>query len=159
MRHEFDGLTGRLFEAEVLGEIMVVARSREYRSYTAALAEVRQAQPWEPTDPRPRLASDLHASVCEALGVENYSEVALYTAVGSALDFFHGVDAFVEWRGEIVTIDLTVNPYKVRHKADVIVGPVDFESNLEATARTIADRLMERLGLAFGRTRRAVVAC
>jgi len=62
--------------------------------------------------------------VCVELGVEEWSEVALYTAVGSPLDRFHGIDAFFEFHGTIVSIDLTVGR-KGSHKADLVIKPWD----------------------------------
>lgn len=142
MWHENSDETGHLFEGECLGEVKVSARGREYLSFAEAMALVKAAQPWNPTDPGPRPANDLHAAVCEVLGVDNYSEVALYTAVGSPLDFYHGVDALIEWRGAIVTIDVTANPTKSAHKADFILWPEDFAGNLATAAKLIARQLV-----------------
>jgi hypothetical protein len=57
--------------------------------------------------------------------------------VRSALDVFHGVDGFFEFRGVVVTIDVTINPNKVCGKADLVVSGDDFE-DLPALAARIA---------------------
>ena len=51
-------------------------------------------------------------------------ELKLYTAVGSPLDFFHAVDAFIEYKGEIITLDLTLRPESDTDgkRADVIIS-------------------------------------
>lgn len=137
-----NGYTGRLFEHEVLGEC-VWRQSQEYLPYRQALALVRECQPWDPADPGPRMASDLHATVCMALELEDWFQLRLYTAVGSPADRYHGVDGWVEWQGRVVTLDLTTDPAKGFAKADFLVRPEDMEgSALEELARQVAEKLL-----------------
>ena len=98
-------------------------------------------QPWDPSDPEPRFASDLHASVALALGLDDWSTLKFFTAVGSALDHFHGVDCFFVFKGKIVTIDVTVNSEKLIGKADMVLNISDPETALLVGAPAVA-RLM-----------------
>src|SRR3990167_3897702 len=121
---------GREFEEKILGFPCYWswqgAPEWAKRDTARCLQMVRKNQPWDPTDPgdpddsKNHFAQDLHADVCVELGVEEWSEVALYTAVGSPLDRFHGIDAFFEFHGTIVSIDLTVGR-KGSHKADLVI--------------------------------------
>ena len=110
-----------------------------------AFSKIRAHQPkgWNPTDPPAGIASDVHALTCDELGIDDYSALMLFTALGSSLDKHYGVDAWVEFTdsesGEsvIVTLDFTINSgkYLKGHKADVIV----FGRNAEVAAKDIAE--------------------
>lgn len=124
------GYTGGLLEVDMFGERFRKRRGGpgEYKKYEEALKEVKVDYPGDPSDPRERFASDLHAEVAQELGLEDWSELRLYSAVGSSLDYYHGVDAFFEWRDQRVTMDVTRNPAKESgYKADVILGEEEFE--------------------------------
>ena len=87
---------------------------------------VRRCQPWENfSDPDPRFANDLHAKIADLLGLGDYKILKFYTAVGSHLDKFHGIDAFFEYdcgdKTITITLDVTINPRKgEEYKADVV---------------------------------------
>jgi len=115
--------TGHLFEEEVLGKCRWT--SKDYIPFRKAMDIVKKNQAVDPTDPKSGAANDFHALVCEELGVDDYTEVSLYTSVGSPLDYYHGVDAFVEWKGAFVSIDLTLDKGKVEYKADIILHEDD----------------------------------
>lgn len=138
-----NGYTGRLLEEEALG--VCRAKAGPYQSWKKALAAVLANQPWDPSDPGPRFASDLHAEVALCLGLEDWSVLRYYTAVGSDFDVWHGVDAFLIFQGEMVTIDVTTNPEKLNgYKADFIVGPEAIwdAATRESLAREIASVLV-----------------
>jgi hypothetical protein len=137
-----DGLTGHLFESQVLGECRV-KWDGSYRSYASSMELVRANQPGDPMDPATRTANDLHALVAEQLGLDDYAKLGFYTAVRSPLDFFHGVDAFFEFQGVVVTMDLTLNPHKDEAKAHIVIHPKDLE-NLPFLAAWIADGLRSK---------------
>lgn len=106
-------MTGRQFEKEFLGHCLWHWQGNV--PFEKALNRVKESQPWDPTDPgleANSLANNLHAYVCLELGLEDWSQVALYTAIGSPLDRWHGVDGFFEFKGEVVTIDVTTDPRK-----------------------------------------------
>ncbi len=115
--------TGRLFEEEVVRRCLWVCA--DYVPFRKAMAMVKRFQPWDPTDPSSPAVNDFHALVCLELGVEDYSVVKFYTAVGSPLDRFHGIDSFIEWNGVVVTFDLTINSKKDEYKADIILHEED----------------------------------
>ena len=117
--------TGRLFEEEVLGEIHVSWNG--YMTYRDSVKYVKEHQEWDPTDPDTDKANDLHALVAIDLDLEDFDELKLYNALNTPMDYFHGVDCFFEFLGEIVTIDLTINPEKIFYKADLVVHPDDLE--------------------------------
>lgn len=132
--------TGHMLEWDCFGSCLWKWEAEpEYVPFRQAMARVRKSQPWDPTDPEPLVSSNLHAYVCLALGVEDWSEVALYTSIGSPLDRFHGVDAFFHFRGRVVTIDVTANPHKNSYKADVILSAEAIENGgLKQVASKIA---------------------
>lgn len=139
------GLTGRLFEWSVLGNPLATPENlRGYMPYNRAMTLAKNLAVWDPTDPAPRQANNLHFYVCEALGVEDYSQVRFYSALGTPLDFYHGVDCWVEFGGRVVTIDLTANIHKDHHKADVVVHPEDLEDEGKRLASYIANLLQPR---------------
>jgi len=116
--------TGRMLEEEVLQRCAWIWNGG-YVPYNKSIANVKKFQPWNPSDPSSLAANDLHALVVEALGIDDYSAVSFFTAIGSPLDIFHGIDGFVEWKGVVVTIDITANPLKIEHKADIILHEKD----------------------------------
>lgn len=128
--------TGRLMEEEALGspdreKIDVLNNpERTYLTYRQAMEAVKKMQPFDPSDPDPPFANDLHTTVAERLGLADYSQLGFFTALGSHLDFFHGVDAFFELRPEKgrkieVTLDITKNPLKDVGRADVLISMPD----------------------------------
>lgn len=138
--------TGKFFEADNFGESL--CKDTGYVEFPTALEEVKNNQPGDPTDPKPRFANNLHAEVAEGLGLkDDWSELRFYTAVGSALDHYHGVDAFFEFGDARVTMDITQNPAKSGgYKADVIIGPeeVEYEKRRQEKAEEIANELRRR---------------
>lgn len=142
------GYTGRLYEREVLGSCKVAWDGKSYVAYDEALHGVIEGQPWDPRDPTPRAASDLHASIALALGIEDWSKLGLFTAVGSPLDFFHGIDGFIAYRGRYVTFDVTTNPHKDEAKADFVVTEDDLNQP-DLIARLIASKLISPSARSF----------
>lgn len=137
------GYTGKMFEEDFVGSI---PKGADYRSALLKLQEkskkngyvgfndsvdlVKKFQPWDPTNPGKDFARDLRIEVIDRLNLakeEDMEKVRFYTAVGSPLDVFHGVDAFLEYadkEGEIhrVTFDLSLDSEKEeRRKADLVV--------------------------------------
>ena len=135
------GYTGKLFEQEVLATCQVSWDGHSYVPFQKALRLVRENQPWDPTDPSKRAGEDLHAQVAIALELDDFSELSFLSALGTPLDFFHGIDALFEWRGRVVTIDLTTNPHKDSYKADLIIRPEDGDDQWQSVAIEIANCL------------------
>lgn len=139
-----NGLTGRLFEYEVLAICHTSWDGHTYMPFQQSLRLIRENQPWDPTDPSTRQGEDLHCRVALALGLEDFSELSLLSAIGTPLDLFHGVDAVFQWKGRIVTVDLTTNPYKDSYRADVILRPEDESDSWQSAASEIARRLQSK---------------
>ncbi|MFA6272264.1 MAG: hypothetical protein WC693_04125 [Patescibacteria group bacterium] len=138
MAYREGGYTGKLIEHEMLGvaHLESAARARiEYQPYQQALKSAKERQPGNPSDPKARFANDLHATICELMGLEDYNQLRFYTSVGSSLDHFHGIDGFFELSIDennpadsiVVTVDITMNPNKGdQYKADhIITVPTD----------------------------------
>lgn len=128
-----DGYTGHLFEEEVLG--ICKASYRGYMSWRDAAELVRKNQPLKKT----RVATRLEVEVGRQLG----EVVRFFTAVRSVMDVFHGTDGFFEFRGLVVTIDVTMKSDKDSGKADLIVHADDLE-NLPMLAGRIAHEFVRK---------------
>ena len=149
--------TGEIAQSELLGKPeREEADELSYKPYKTAMDVARKTQAYlssdskySPSDPEPRFANDLHATIAEKLGVDNYDDLRYYTALGTELDRFHGVDAFFELdiQGStepiIVTLDLTLNPDKDEYKADTILfvdeDQLDIEYNKQGYDELIKD--------------------
>ncbi len=120
---------GEVFQARKLGKCR--RRCQEYKDWQHSLSEAKQLQP----DCKTKFACTLEGILERRLG----HKVRFYTAVYSSFDIFHGVDAFVEIVGVVVTIDVTLNPRKVRGKAHVVYhdgdGIVDLADRIENVYR------------------------
>ncbi len=108
---ELRGTTGRIFERETLGECRI--RCRGYVKFKPALDAVFCNQPGSPYEPAGEASNfrEVVAQEMQGAGM-NPSRLAIYTAVGSALDVFHKIDGFFFYEGVIVTVDTTMNPHK-----------------------------------------------
>ncbi len=133
---EAAGTTGKLLEEEYFGVCTLKKNktaaielfrqlsggksfdeAKGHLSFERAVAFAKNFQPSEdPTCPSTKVARDLLDFVAEEMGVDPEGDDALelkfYTAVGSPLDFYHRTDAFVEYKGERVKIDVTRDPSK-----------------------------------------------
>lgn len=148
---EKEKYSGKQYETEYLGAIdindkeflaaleRVKKTSKEgskfpyYVNYKNALNLARKFQPidksdpekkrMDPTNPKAPLAKDLRIELLDQLGIkdEESDRVKVFTAVGTPLDVFHGVDAFVEIDGKVVTLDITLREdISAKRKADII---------------------------------------
>jgi len=136
---------GKFFEGAVLGRCF--GKWDGYMTFKKAMEAVKLGQPGDPTDPEQRTANDLHALVCEELGLEDYSKLQFFTAVESPLDYYHGVDGWFEFSGKVVTIDVTLNPKKELPKADIIILGEDdgiSRETLSLSAKKIAGEFQRR---------------
>lgn len=160
------GYTGKMFEEDFVGSI---PKDADYKTALLKLQEksgkngyvgfndsvdlAKKFQPWDPSNPGKDFARDIRIEVIDRLNLakeEDMERVKFYTAVGSPLDVFHGVDAFLEYADEEggihrVTFDLSLDPGKEeKHKADLVVKELsdpqtETEKYLEEVAQ-IADK-------------------
>lgn len=130
----------------------MAAETPKYLNRREAFRFVREHQPEgsDPHDPKQDFAASVMAEVEKILGVSGKDQILFYTAVGSSLDRYQGIDGWYEYKGTIVTIDLTANPHKDSHKADIVflvphdgldrlVDAEQFESYTKELAMRIAD--------------------
>jgi len=136
---ELRGYTGRIFEREVLGECRVRAHGK--MGFYASLKEVMRGQPSNTFEPMGE-TDRFYTAVCGQMRRKGLNPVGLqiYTAVGSSLDRFHGIDGFFSFEGIIVTVDCTINPHKDVTKARVLVTGEDFVAGYHDVAEDIAAR-------------------
>ncbi len=103
-----------------------------YVNFSDSLNLVKKFQPIDkntgeridPTNPAKPFLKDLRLELVDTLDLseEEADKVKAYTAVKSPLDIFHGVDAFLDIKGDIVTLDLTLRKdTSSKTKADIIV--------------------------------------
>lgn len=113
--------TGGLMERELFGEFEPKQeKPPKYLDFNNAITIVIDNQPGDPTDPQADFARDLHYAMVQKLDPieEDCSNLRFYTAVGSQLDWHHGVDGFFIYTDKntgfqyLITIDLTMDPSK-----------------------------------------------
>jgi len=156
MNFEQGGYTGGLMESEVLGELPKFEKGDIYVPFKPMMEWVEKHQFGDPTDPEPRFANDLHATVAEKLGIEDLRNIKFFTAIGSPLDHFHGIDAFfkiqLNEKQIIVTLDVTMNPNKgENYKADVVfyisakgLDPRDDKKEYMEKINEVADLIVDK---------------
>jgi len=166
--------TGKIYEAEYFGEIdkndpkileEIKAHAKpsknpryEYwMNYRDSLNLAKKFQPIDksepgrkrvdPANPNAPLLRDIKEALIDQwnLSDEEADNLKLYTAVGSPLDFFHKVDAFVEYRGDIITLDLTLRSEDDAggKRADVIISGELPSSDDPATENAYIKRVDE----------------
>ncbi len=134
------GETGGLFEERVLGVCAVVARRGDYLPYDAAMEVVLTAR-------QPPIRTPTVTRILRELRILLGETIQFRSALGSVLDYMHGVDGVFVFDGVTVTIDVTKNTAKDATKADVLVCEEDL-GDLPALARRIAREFERRLGRA-----------
>lgn len=136
-----DGTTGRQFEDEMAGSPNKV--NLPYRlSQEDMMAILRRHQPKN----KPWNARRFRHAVANALDVFPH-EIAMFTAVQTALDHRFGIDCWFEYNGFVVTVDLTLNPRKEKSKADIVVHLKHSESSLKEVASKTRDLFREKCRL------------
>jgi hypothetical protein len=154
------GRFGRIFEQEFLGftlpdEYNLFFHSEQYLSFEDSLNKVMITQPvgFNPSDPTEGCNHDFFNAVRFFLPVGK-DELRYYIAVGTEMDFWHGIDSVFVWRDLVVTIDITADPEKKEHKSDFLIRPSDVESYEVYTsiARSIALLLLNKHNMKFFQT-------
>ncbi|MEK7641664.1 MAG: hypothetical protein AAB365_01565 [Patescibacteria group bacterium] len=133
------GETGHIAEEEFLGTCRVCWDGKGYVNYRDAMNMARDNQTDNPSAPRLSGARMLHGAVARELKIADSKQLKLYTAVGTPLDLIHGVDAWFEFEGIVITIDVTMKEQKDRAKANVVVHLQDVANDFEFSAKDIAD--------------------
>jgi hypothetical protein len=160
--------TGNIFEWQFIGEVDV--KSPEYQKALKKLQEesgkekkkgyigfeqaaefAKKFQPFDPTHPNKPFARDVRIGLLDLMmgkkwiteSEEDQDRVKFYTAVGTPLDKFHGIDAFMEYKDPNgkkyrVTFDLTLNPKKPEAKSDIVVSELPDPNAEEEKIRYLA---------------------
>lgn len=154
MPADFAERSGKIHEAFLLGEVRREGSDvKDYLPYKKALELAKRFQPLnpetgkpqDPTNPWKAFPRELRLAIGEKLGIieddEAMDRLRYYTAVGSPLDAFHGVDAMIELEGKApkeesrrVTFDVTLKSEpeaKEGAKADVVVRELHDEDSPE----------------------------
>jgi len=109
---------GTSVEKAVLGAPQFPEKpNSDYLPFDKAINLVRDAQP-NPLS-RSRIVKELRKNIA-SLCHDKDNAVKFFTAIGTPLDVFHGVDAFFEQAHRRVTIDISLKE-KESHKADVLM--------------------------------------
>lgn len=113
----------------------------DYKDWNMSVLEVLRSQEsrhWNPCEPNTPVSLELFKLVKIYLrsGKEEVKKLKLYCALGTSLDFCHGVDGFFELNGSIATFDLTTNLGKrlTENKAHIIFPR-------ESTLKEVADEI------------------
>ncbi|OGY43735.1 MAG: hypothetical protein A3B89_02710 [Candidatus Buchananbacteria bacterium RIFCSPHIGHO2_02_FULL_40_13] len=161
------GLTGSMAESEIFGEVIRPVEfenwreGHNYMTRNEALRLVQESQPGNPSDPEPRFANDLQATIVERVYPNDYNRVRFFTAVGSPLDYLHHIDAFFEIDdGDFtytITIDLKTHPVEkpATLKTDILliyptegldpnIDKEDYQSLIARTAQEIIEIFQEK---------------
>lgn len=81
-------------------ELKKTQNERGYVSWKDSLRFARKFSPYDPTDPHDKpFLNDLRIAFIDELGFteeKDINRVKIFTAVGSPLDVWHGIDAFIE---------------------------------------------------------------
>lgn len=127
-----------------------------YLPWHQAIELAKKFQPADPTNPRKEFYRELLIAVQEKLGIDiarNPDAIKAYTAVGTPLDTFHSVDAFLtrteNGRESTVTLDASLRREKIEDgaKADEVITDVpdveEDEDGYLAAIEMYADRVVK----------------
>lgn len=166
------GYTGGSYEVDLFGGLMVsdaykkeLAQSANEKGYLPrdfAMKLIRKYYLEDPTHPKKPFASEFRNHVAKLLKIvspEDQKRLRFYSAVGkkdvSPLDFFHGIDAWIELAQEkgdpiVVTIDATMREQKDDAKADLLARNIPDPSEDRAGFQIMIEQLAERAAILLG---------
>lgn len=128
------------------------AQENGYLPFNKSIELAKRFQPGNPENPDKAFLKEILLAVQDELGIDPDSgSVKAYTAIGTPLDKFHGVDAFLsiehEGRKLMVTIDATKRPEKQAGggKADIIVGELPNPDEDEEGFLKAVEKIGERI--------------
>ncbi len=121
-------------------------------------AKNNQPKHWNPLEPLSMdengekhnvFAGDLYAEVAEALNIdmEDLHELKFFTSADTPLDTLYGTDAFFEFKGSVLRIDVTTNPEKVKTNGDIVIllGDLKNAQQTKVHAEIIGKSLSRKL--------------
>lgn len=167
--------SGRIYEHNLFGEVKTDSPSYKeeirkckpdssgYIPFKCALEVVKKFQPGDPVNPSHEFANTIRIAVIDELGIEDpeqMEKIRFYTAVGSPLDHWHGVDAFIEvdfgnGKKEISTFNSSLRQDRAVEdiKADILVGSLpdpeesekEYWKKIEEIAKKAAEKIRPRV--------------
>ena len=153
---------GGLIENEIFGEIKKYKYFEDlpnidsYVKFGESIKAVRNMQLGSPEKPSKFVPKDLKKNIEQLFLRDTGKEINIlfYTAVGSHLDRYHGIDGFFEinedGRKVIVTMDVTANPNKDSYKADIILSvPRDGIDDVDEGYKEFIELYARRIERAF----------
>jgi hypothetical protein len=153
-------LEGRVLEVAVLGSAAEFTNALPYFDFKGSLLAClkNQSLGWNPFNPSTYLGRQLRFWVAKDLSLRRKYCLGLYSALGSALDRYHGVDGFfyssfdaespIPLRRRYVTFDLaTYQKPAWEVNADLLITGSELldKESLRSVGRTIARFLKGRL--------------
>jgi len=118
---------------------------RGYVDFEKSLMIAKSHQPWghNPRRPRAPFLREMYDCIAPLLKKGRHY-LRVFIAVKTPLDFWHGVDFFFEYEGNIVTVDVTLKPGKDFYKAKILITSNDILRNKHhRKAQEIARLLQE----------------
>jgi len=133
-RSQWSGTTGHQFEWEFVAEFRS-PWDGSYMPFRQALEVVRRNQPSQVVHDEGRR---LLEAIAQELSV-SVEELKFFTAAGGncALDWFHGIDAFIDFRGLIIPFDFKMRKADTRRNV-FFVRPSDVEEAFQSVVHDIA---------------------
>ena len=135
----------------------------DYIRFKKAVELAKKFQPYDPANPDKPFARDIRIALQELLKLtsdEEMDRVKFYTASGTPLDKFHGVDAFIEYEESPqkdpyrATFDFTINPQKQAYKSGIVVigedlpdpklNPKEYLQKIEEFAAKVLSKMAVR---------------
>ncbi|MEK7452278.1 MAG: hypothetical protein AAB664_02980, partial [Patescibacteria group bacterium] len=170
---DYEPYTGGMNEKDVLGELRIkegykaelakIVNQAGFAPRDAAMELIRRFTVDNPTAPRKPFAIALRNRVAKLLHLstpQDLKRLRYYTAVGkkevSPLDFFHGVDAWIELLDtdtdikSVVTIDATIRGNKDDAKADLLVKNLPDVTKDNVMFDIMVNQFAERTAHLFG---------
>jgi len=172
--------SGKLFEHFLFGDITAGKNTIRYREmlkkYAAknqgkgnpaylpfqdALDLARDAQGGDPSSPQKKFMRDVREAVMRRmrLSEKEARNLGIYSAVGTPLDVYHGVDAFVAFKQpqgkeRIVTMDATINKEKIaeeRIKAQIMIAEVPDPQEQAKEYQTFVENIAGKIVIELAR--------
>jgi hypothetical protein len=147
---------GGIYERRFFGEkavfdparLRVFKQGDGYQNFRFCLDEVRREQEkvgWNPAVPSTHISQYLFEKVKADLAEEHRQKLRLYCAIGSRLDYFHGIDGFFELNDKIFTFDIKAGSGSAKTNINMVIRKqAGLYRYLRQVSRLIAGALEEK---------------
>jgi len=132
MNHDIIFEAGYRWEKQFFGKSSKNSIKKPHKDFDDSMFEVLNEETqiklgWDPQKPSTPLSKEVFECIKSYLPENKFDKLRLFNALGTSLDFHHGVDAvFILDEGEqfYVTVDLTTKYVKSKNvqKADIILS-------------------------------------